>query len=418
MQRDFIGYVLDSGLGHDKVWLGATGSLLVVAPELVKTVLITRVDSFRKSLVTRLVTRDYVQGGVILATGEEHARQRRLLQPALSALAVKLRSEDILGRARAEVATWESGSVVDIDTSMANLALSVVSNALFGVSTADKGDLVEAVRSFELTLRERLEGIPWTGWDPGLGRDRLQHSVRRAHHELTLNIAARRERGDPGADLLGHLLTAMEGDHPLEEAELLDHCVTLFFAGHGTTSRALAWTLAVLARHPDWWDRAAAEASGKSAPEAGSDSPFPLLDRILLESMRLYPPAWLLDREVIEPVRLGDDEIPVGTTVLCCAIVTQRDPRYWSDPERFDPDRWLPGGEATRVHRLAYYPFSAGVRTCPGRAFALLEARLILAEVLRTVRLSHEPVDRPLRLRTGVTMSCWGGMPMRVERLD
>jgi cytochrome P450 len=151
---------------------------------------------------------------------------------------------------------------------MANLALSVVSNALFGVSTADKGDLVEAVRSFELTLRERLEGIPWTGWDPGLGRDRLQHSVRRAHHELTLNIAARRERGDPGADLLGRLLTAMEGDHPLEEAELLDHCVTLFFAGHGTTSRALAWTLAVLARHPDWWDRAAAEASGKSAPEA------------------------------------------------------------------------------------------------------------------------------------------------------
>lgn len=414
MQRDFIGYIVDSGRGHDKVWLAEAGSLLVVAPELVRTVLISRVDAFRKSVVTRLATRDYVQGGVILAEGDEHARQRRLLQPAFTAVAVEAQGADILARARAEVAGWEDGAVVDVDPRMAGLALSVVSKALFGVDTDTNPALYDAVRSFELTLRDRLESIPWTGWNPGLGREQLRNAVTKAHAELTRSIALRRARGEPGADLLGHLLAAMEADDRFTEGELLDQCVTLFFAGHGTTSRALAWTLAVLARSPEWWARATAEVD--SVETITPNAPLPLVDRVLAEAMRIYPPAWLLDREVLTPVRIGDDEVAPGTTVLCCAIVTQRDPRYWRDPERFDPDRWLPDGEASRVHRLAYYPFSAGVRTCPGRGFALLEARLVLAEILRSVRLEHEPLDRPLRPRAGVTMSAWGGMPMRVRR--
>lgn len=418
MQRDFIGYILRSGLGHDTAWLAEAGSFLVVAPELVRTVLITRVDAFRKSVVTRLATRDYVQGGVILAEGEEHARQRRLLQPAFVAAAVEAQGADIVSRARAEVAGWADGEVVDVDPRMASLALSVVSKALFGVDTDTDPALYQAVRSFELTLRDRLESIPWTGWNPGLGREQLRLSVAKAHGELTRSIAGRRARGDPGADLLGHLLAAMDTDDRFTEAELLDQCVTLFFAGHGTTSRALAWTLAILARNPEWWDRAAAEVREVTrGGEIARDAAFPLIDRVLSEAMRIYPPAWLLDREVITPLRIGDEELAPGTTVLCCAIVTQRDARYWREPEVFDPDRWLPDGEASRVPRLAYYPFSAGVRTCPGRGFALLEARLVLAEVLRTVRLEHAPADRELRPRAGVTMSAWGGMPMRVSRL-
>lgn len=417
MQRDFIGYLLRAGRGHDAVRLGEPGSVLVVAPELVRTVLVTRVHDFRKSLVTRVATRDYVQGGVILAEGNEHARQRRLLQPAFTAAAVEALGPGVLARVTAEIDAWVDGEVIDLDARMAALALGVVSEALFGVDTTGDAELFRAIRSFELTLRERLETIPWTGWSPGHGRGTLRASVAAAHRELTRSIAARRARGQPGTDLLGLLMQAMDVDDRFSEQELLDQCVTLFFAGHGTTSRALAWTVAVLAREPAAWARAEAEARG-GGHDLEANAAFPFLDRVLLEAMRLYPPAWLLDREALVAMDLGPVRVEPGDTVLCCSIVTQRDPRFWTDPERFDPDRWLPGGEAQSVHRLAYYPFSAGPRTCPGKGLALLEARLVLAYLLRSVRLDHEPPDRPLRLRAGVTMSAWGGMPMRVRRLS
>jgi cytochrome P450 len=196
----------------------------------------------------------------------------------------------------------------------------------------------------------------------------------------------------------------------LTERQLIDECVTLFAAGHETTANALTFTLWLLARHPDVAARLAAEVDAALGPDRppGIDDldRLPYARAVLAESMRLYPPAWIQGRQAVEDCAVGGYRVPAGTVVFVSQWVTHRDPRWWPDPERFDPGRFLPGAAADADAgrpKWAYFPFGGGSRQCVGEAFAWAEATLVLAVLARRWRV--EPVDAgPLTLDPGITL--------------
>ncbi len=169
---------------------------------------------------------------------------------------------------------------------------------------------------------------------------------------------------------------------------IADNLATFLFAGHETTAKALTWTLYLLARAPEWQERLRKElyaTLGKDPIDAGTIAKLPTMSRVLKESMRLYPPAPVMTRVNAEDVEIGGKQIPSPTLVVIPIFAIHRHRSLWQDPDRFDPDRFLPENEA-RYPRTQYMPFGYGQRVCIGSSFAILEATAILATVLRSVR--------------------------------
>jgi cytochrome P450 len=215
-------------------------------------------------------------------------------------------------------------------------------------------------------------------------------------------------------DLLSLLVAARDdGSGRLTDAELRDEAVTMLLAGHETTSNALAWTWLALAQHPDAADALAAEADAILGERpAGADDVERLqwCGQVLAEALRLYPPGWVLPRLAVEPVELGEFVVPAGAVVIVCAPLLHRDPRFWDDPERFDPSRFAPDAARDRP-RDAYIPFAAGPRSCIGRGFAQMEATIILATLGRRFRAALVPGAR-LTPATRFTLRPRYGLPM------
>jgi cytochrome P450 len=179
----------------------------------------------------------------------------------------------------------------------------------------------------------------------------------------------------------------------MSDLQLRDEALTLFLAGHETTANALAWTWHLLARHPDAEARLHAELDAVLAgrlPTADDLPRLPYTRAVLAESMRLCPPAWTIGREPLEEFEAGGYRIRAGTVVLVSPWITHRDPRWWAEPERFDPGRWTPEREA-ELPRFAYFPFGGGPRKCIGEGFAWTEGILVLATLAQRWKLRHAP---------------------------
>jgi cytochrome P450 len=208
------------------------------------------------------------------------------------------------------------------------------------------------------------------------------------------------------------LLDARDEDGAsMPERRLLDEVVTLFFAGHETSAHQLAWTLLLVIEHPEVEEALRAEVRASTASTFERAQDLPLLDRTLKEALRLYPPTWVFDRAPVEDITLGGFRVPAGEAIYVSPFVTQRDPRFWPDPTRFDPGRWAGGHEP---QKFSYLPFGAGPRMCVGQAYAQLEARVVLATLLasgvRFARVNGEPI----LLEPSATLKPRGGLPLRV----
>jgi cytochrome P450 len=221
-------------------------------------------------------------------------------------------------------------------------------------------------------------------------------------------IARRRAWGVDRDDLLARLLKARDagGGGGMTESQLVDECVTLFAAGHETTANALTFTLWLLARHPEVMGRLQAEVDGvvgcERLPTIEDVDALPYTRAVVAESMRLYPPAWIQGRQATEDVEVGGRTLRRGEVVFVSQWVTHRDPRWWPDPERFDPARFSPEQQASRP-RWAYFPFGGGSRVCVGEAFAWAEAVILTASIAR--RWDLAPADHaPLSLEPGITL--------------
>ncbi|MEA2689815.1 MAG: hypothetical protein QOD51_2422 [Candidatus Eremiobacteraeota bacterium] len=357
-----------------------------------------------------------------LLTSDEplHLRQRRLVQPAFHRERVAGYAATMIDATREAADRLVDGETVAVDALMNRLALRIAAATLFSADVNDDADAIgravtESLAVFPASLSAFGELLDHMPWHPATRR----FKAARADLDAVIYRMIDERRRDPRdrGDLLSILLSSRDEEgRPMPTELVRDEALTLLLAGHETTANALAWTWDALARRPDTEARLHAELDAVLGDRDPVPADYPRLAftrDVVAESMRLRPPAWILGRRVIRPIRLGDWDVPAGSVLLTAQIVTHRNPRFWQEPEAFRPERWS-NGETDRLPRFAYFPFGGGNRVCIGESFAWTEAVLVLATLARRVRLraldlSPVPLDPLVTLRPGRSIA------MRVE---
>jgi cytochrome P450 len=406
-RRDVLGNLTRLARQYgDAVWFrsGLHDFYLFYHPDLIRDVLVTRDEGFMKGPALRQA-RDMLGQGLLTSEGDFHKRQRRLAQPAFHPQRVATYADVMVQLAQRLGRSWQTGRVCDIHEQMMQLTLEVVSKTLFDADVASEVAAIGA--AMDVTVRMFTRAMIPFGWllnfIPFLPSNlRFRRARRMLDQTIAGFVRQRRAAGVDRGDLLSMLLRATdaEGDGAgMSDRQLRDECITLFSAGHETTANALTFTWYLLAQHADvdaaLHDELHSVLGGR--PPTNADVPrLPYTRAVLAESMRLYPPAWAIGREVVaDDVEIGDWRLKPGAVVLVSQWVTHRDERFWPDPLRFDPRRWQDQKPDARP-RYAYFPFGGGSRACIGESFAWMEATLIIATLAQRWRmelLDPPPVD-------------------------
>ncbi|MGE0709410.1 MAG: cytochrome P450 [Planctomycetota bacterium] len=387
-------------------------------PELIAHVLQGNNANYTKSATYRDLML-VVGQGLLTSEGAFWRRQRRISQPAFRRPVLEGFLETFARCAQDLVAEWRgrAGEALDLHRETTRLALRIAGLTLFSADlqaeAAALGDAVtEALTFADLRMLKLLKPPIWFPWPGHAGFRRAMRTVDGAIGRL---IAERRAAGPPSGsgggpdDLLGRLVFATDPEtgEAMSDRQVRDEVVTFFLAGHETTANALAWTLHLLADEPALQERLAAEAEaalGTTAPEdlhLAAVSRLELMRRVVEESLRLYPPAWIIERAPLEDDVIGGFRVPAGAIVMLPVWILQRRADLWPDPLRFDPDRFLPERAKERP-RYAYFPFGGGQRLCIGAEFALLELQLTLGILLRALRV--ERAGPPPTTKAAITL--------------
>lgn len=359
------------------------GLYVVRHPEHAREVLVTHAAQYSKAHTAFERLERVLGKGLLTTDGATWQRQRRLVQPSFAQARLRGYAAVMVEEAQRTLAGWRDGETRDLSREMMELTLRVVARTLFGHdASGDVGAVARAMKDFQATV---ALPDPLPQWFPSPPRRRLQRAVTALDGIIHPMIARRRAAPAPDgpADLLQMLLSAVdsEGDGGgLSLDEVRDQLVTLFLAGHETTSHALTWTLYLLSQHPDAQATLHREldALGGRAPTFDDLDALPYTEQVIKEAMRLYPPAYMVARRAAEDTEIGGYSVPRGSEVAVWIYMTHRDPRWYPSHASFRPERFAPG-EEERLPRFAYLPFGAGPRACIGRSFAMIEARLLLA---------------------------------------
>jgi cytochrome P450 len=423
VSRDALGFMTRCTRDYGdfvRVRLGLTPCIVVGHPDLVEEVLVTRNHDYRKGFATRRLG-SLLGKGLLLSEGDFWLRQRRLMQPAFHRQRL-LAMADVMVATSAEIlGDWRNGQTRAINQEMMELTVRVVSRTLFGTEVGeDLKRLRNASRVTSEHFRSRLFTLMTLLPDnvPTPGNLRYQRAVHDLDTLVSRIIAERRASGRAGDDLLGMLLTARDEDgRGMSDRQLRDEVLTLLLAGHDTTALTLTWAFVALARLPAISDRMYAEvreALGKRDPTAEDAPRLSYVQHVIAETLRLYPTAWAIGREAIRDTEVGGQRVSRGTTVLISPWVLHRDPRFWSEPESFNPERWCDNGSS---RSYAYLPFGAGQRVCIGSSFALLEAMLVLATIAQHFRLEFIDSSQIVEPWPVVTLRTRGDVPMRLRAM-
>ncbi len=367
--------------------IGPRRLLFISHPEFIEQVLVTENRKFIKHYALRLL-KPTLGEGLLTSDSDFWLRQRRLMQPAFSKPRVESYGPIIVDYTQKMLATWRSGETRDLHADMMQLALSIVSKALLDVDAGGKSHEVSA--AIEWIMRDfnsRFQSaVPIPFGIPLPRNSALKRRVRLIESVIQEIIHERRAEHSDRGDLLSVLVHARdEQDRTgMTDRQLRDEVMTLFLAGHETTANLLSWTWYLLATHPKVEAKVLDELDTVVAgrlPTAADVPQLTFTEQVLLESMRLYPPAYAMGRESVEECTIGGYRIPAGSTVIMSQYVMHRDPRYFDQPDEFDPDRWN-DGLLKRLPKYVYFPFGAGPRVCIGNSFAMLEAILVVATVV------------------------------------
>lgn len=383
-------------------------------PDLIQQVLITDAKHYIKHFGARAF-KPVLGNGLVTSEGDFWLRQRRLIQPAFLKARVLSYVPQMVELTQAMLAEWSPGKSVNVESEFSALTSAIALKTLFGLEAQrDRERLDGSLRlAFDL-LTTRLDWpfqIPL--WLPLPANLRLRRAIADLTRVVDGFIAAGRTRRPPGNDLLSTMIAAQDEDgSQMSDRQLRDEAMTLYLAGHETTALALAWTWYLVSQHPRVEEQLAAEWArvlGGRAPGADDLGALPYTSAAIAESMRLYPPVYALGREATTNLELGGYHVKRGYTVLMSQWVNHRDPKYFPDPERFSPERWLDGLEK-RLPKFAYYPFGGGQRMCVGSHFANVEAAIVLATVGQKYRFTLEP-DAEIDIKAQITLLPKYGMP-------
>ena len=390
-------------------------------PELVRQILVERPEKFHKARLIKRAFRPFAGEGLVTSDGALWKQQRKLMQPAFHHRQLAAYADVMVAHAVRMMDSFVDGESRDIGAEMTKLTLGIVVKSLFGADLPREASQVS--RSMLVILdaaNQRLSSVLRVpSWIPTGRNLRERRALADLDAMLQILIRTRRASGDGHDDLLSLLLAAVDEDSGarMSDQQLRDEMMTLFLAGHETTANALTWTLYLLSRHPDVDTKLFDELQRVLADRVPSVSDLPKLhytEMVIREALRLYPPAPGLAREPIEDVTIGGYNVPKGSLVSANTYAIQRDSRFFTDPEGYDPDRFAPGWEE-RIPRYAYLPFGAGPRVCIGSAFAIMEARLILATIAQRYKLLLEPDETIMPIQL-VTLRPNRPVRMRLDR--
>ena len=424
MRRDPLAFLAQCGQRYGRAVtfpIPRTAVLFIDDAAAVRQVLQTNHPSYGKRTIQydslALVTGE----GLLTSDGDVWRSMRRLMQPAFHHDTLGAVISGVEQAADAIASEWRatpSDEVFDLDEAMMRTTLRVVGSTLFG---ADLGDVAaqlvaSVVSALDVVVSRAQLPVAPPEWLPTRGNVRLRRSLRALDAAVDQLVAERRLRPE-GSDVLGLLLRAQD-DGVVTAGQVRNEVVTLIVAGHETVAATMTWTWLLLAENPE----PLAEVRREVRAVCGADRSRPLdlaavdslrfTRAVVDESLRLYPPAWVISRRALDPDVLLGFEVPAGAIVIMSPYLVHRDPQLWQNPEAFDPSRFL-GDRREAVARNAYLPFGAGPRLCIGRDLALLEATILTA--LLVGEFDVRPVDPSgVRAHAGVTIRPAGGLPARV----
>jgi cytochrome P450 len=401
--------------------------ILLSRPDLIEQVLVTQAKHFIKHFGLRMYM-PILGNGLVTSEGELWRRQRKLSAPAFQSARLGGYAATMVASTEQMLDEWQSEAaagkdpVRDVHDDFMRLTLEIACKTLFGADACpnpqDVGIAMEVGLRAIAVRFSRIVPIP--DWVPVPSNIRLRRSIGTIDAVVDRVIARRRapEAGaGSGSDLLSILLQARdEGGAAMADAQLRDEVRTIFLAGHETTALALTYCLYLLALNPACQRALQAELGGALGARAPAYEDLPRLDytrKVVTESMRLYPPADVLGREALVDCSIGDVKVRKGTSLFMSQWVMHRDPRYFADPQVFDPDRWTE--EFSRsLPRFAYFPFGGGPRFCIGQSFAMAEAVLTLAAVCRRFWFAPDPSFK-LELWPSITLRPRDGLRLLVR---
>ncbi len=422
LQRNRLAFVCELAAMGDlvKTRVGPATIYFASTPDYAREVLVNQARKVIKGRGLQRSKRIFGEG-LLTSEGDTHLRQRRLSQPAFGRQRLQKYGEAMIDFAARYRARWQTGEIRDMHHELMQLTLAIVGKTLFDTDiereSAEVGKALDAfMDAFGLLLlpfAEVLEKLP-------IPRMRaVTSAVATLDRIIYQMIAERRADGKDHGDLLSMLMAAQDVDHDgtrMSDVQLRDEAVTLLLAGHETTANALTWTLYLLSQHRDVEDKLRDELRTVLGDRPPTVADYPRLvytEKVISESLRMFPPAWVMVRQVIEPLQLGEHTLEVGSMVVVSPYVFHHNPKYFPDPKRFDPERFSPEAKAARP-RFTFIPFSAGPRNCIGEGFAWMEAVLVLSTLLQKwqFRLVDDQKVEPEPL---ITLRPKFGMRMRLQ---
>jgi cytochrome P450 len=422
--RDPVGLLMRSWQSYGDVIGFKFGPFDYVAlndPDAIHHVLVENAKNYKKS-------RNY-QGlklvlgeGLLTSEGEAWRKQRKLAQPAFHRERLAGFAETMVADTQSMLDRWKRiDGTFDVHDEMMKLTFRIVGRTLFSADVQEDADRIgPAVTQAIHHANDYAEAIVrWPQWIPTPSNIRFKKALAELDAMVLRIIADRRKPGaEQPNDLLSMLMAAQDEETKagMSDRQLRDEVMTLILAGHETTANLLSWTWYLLSSHPDVARRVRAEVDevlGDRAPTIEDLPKLKLVKMVLEESMRLYPPAWAFERQAIDDDEIGGYRVAKKTIIGISPFLLHRHPRYWENPEGFDPERFSPARSEGRP-KHAYLPFGGGARFCIGNGFAMMEAQIIVAMIARKHRLSLVP-GHPIELDPTVTLRPKHGVRVTLE---
>jgi cytochrome P450 len=407
----------------DIVWMRFlyVPALFLYHPNEVEYVLATNAKNFIKSMSLRSnFFQRLVGNGLLTSEGDEWKRARRLSQPAFHRERVASYGRVMVDYSNRLIAKWRDGETRDVHPDMMRLTLEIVVQCLFSADVSTDVDEVGA------TLKELIKPFAAQATLSWILNNRLPTPVHMRFHRQARKIdnvvyriiSERRASGEDKGDLLSMLLAARDEDgSQMSDQQLRDEVMTLFLAGHETTALTLAWSWYLLGTNPEAEKKFHAELDevlGDRAPTTADLSRLKFTEQVAKESMRLYPPAFGVGREAINDCEIGGYRVPKGTQVFLFQWATQRDARFYEEPNAFRPERWTEDF-IERLPKYAYFPFGGGPRVCIGASFAMMEVILCLATIGQKFRLEVDR-DHPVSIYPAMSLRPRDGVQVVVHK--
>jgi len=411
---DEYGDVVRIHLAHIPVYL-------VVHPRDIETVLVTNAGNFTKSADYRALAR-VLGRGLLTSEGEFWKRQRGLIQPAFHRQNILAYANIMTDGARRMLDSWKDGGERNIHDDMMRVTLEIVAQCLYGAEVSGAaervGKAMEVVTGKFVANASLAMLFPFD--IPVSLAPREAKAIRELNEIIGKIVRERRASKQPREDLLDMLLRARDDEgKPMSDAQLRDEVMTLFLAGHETTAIALSWACYLISQHPQIEQKLDEELRAVLGDRVPTPDDLPRLrytEMVLKETMRLYPAVWGIGRRALAACELGGYRVPAGANIFILQWRTQRDARFFPDPDRFDPERWREDPvRSGKIPRFAYFPFGGGPRVCVGASFAMMEATLLLAMIQQKYHL--DPVTgHPIEIFASVTLRPKHGICMTAKR--